>query len=72
MIFIIKKFYLKGIEGLPLKYLAMLLVAAVVLVAVAQITLNFQNTATLGTHTANETVKGVLNESLSLVLNRSG
>ncbi|MBI4015693.1 MAG: hypothetical protein HY362_03165 [Candidatus Aenigmarchaeota archaeon] len=67
-----KVFRLKGIEGLPLKYLAMLLVAAVVLVAVAQITLNLQNTATLGTHTVNETVKGVLNESLSLVMNRSG
>ncbi len=60
----------KGIEGLPLKYLSMLLVAAVVLVAVVTITTNFTSIATNETKSVMGMLTDFLNTNIANILKR--
>ena len=59
---------LKGIEGLPLKYIAMLIVAAVILGAFISITLTLSNTTLAGVLQTNQTLNEILNKSVGNVV----
>ncbi|MBU5557725.1 MAG: hypothetical protein QW751_01075 [Candidatus Aenigmatarchaeota archaeon] len=59
---------MKGIEGLPLRYILLLLIAAVVLVAVLSITGMLTTSATSATQTANSSLLDVLSKSIGNVL----
>ncbi len=54
---------MKGVEGLPLKYIAIVLVAAIVIAAVYSIVTNFTSSAQQNTERFNKTASGALNVS---------
>jgi hypothetical protein len=62
---------MKGIEGLPLKYIIMLLVATLIIAALLQVTDMFSATAMAGTEQANQTLSTILEKSLGNVLENS-
>lgn len=62
----IKKF--KGIEGLPLKYIAMLIVAGIVFAAFIEITLILSTTSLSGISQTNQTLNEILNKSIGNVI----
>jgi len=62
----------KGVEGLPLKYIVMILAAAIIIAVLLQITGILSSTATTGTEQANQTLNTILEKSLGNVLERSG
>jgi hypothetical protein len=62
---------MKGVEGLPLKYIIMLLVAVIIIATLIHVTNMFSATAIAGTEQANQTLNTVLEESLGNVLKNS-
>lgn len=52
---------MKGVEGLPLKYIAIVLVAAIVIAAVYSIVSNFTSTASTNAQKFQNTSTGVFN-----------
>lgn len=58
----------KGVEGLALKYVAMLLVAVLVVAAFVQITGMISSLGTTGTITANQTLQTILDQALGNVI----
>jgi hypothetical protein len=61
----------KGVEGLPLKYIAIILMAVMIFGAVIAIAGNLSATATQATHQTNQTLNAVLNKSLGNMINRT-
>lgn len=59
---------MKGLEGLALKYIAMLLVAVLVVAAFVQVTGMISALGTEGTITANQTLQTILDQSLGNVI----
>lgn len=55
-------------EGMPLKYIAMLVIAAIILAAMVNITGMLTATTVSGIQTANGTLNEVLHNSMSSVL----
>jgi len=58
----------KGIEGMALKYIAMMLIAALVVAAFVQVTGMMVSLGTNGTVVANQTLQTVLDQSLGNVI----
>jgi len=56
---------MKGVEGLPLKYIAIVLVAAIVIAAVYSIVTNFTSTASTNAQRFQNTSTGVLDAASS-------
>lgn len=59
---------MKGVEELPLKYIAMLIVAALIVGAVIYSTNILASTSMKGTISANNSLHALLNSSLSRIL----
>ncbi len=59
---------MKGVEELPLKYLAMILAAALIVGAVIYATNILASTATEGTLSANSSLQALLNSSIARIL----
>ena len=59
---------LKGIEGLSLKYIVMLIIGALILAAFLQITNVIGNTGLSGVSQANQTLTTILNKSIGNVI----
>ncbi len=59
---------LKGIEGLPLKYIVMILMGAIVIAVFLEITLLIGSAGLQGVSQANQTLTTVLNKSIGNVL----
>jgi hypothetical protein len=62
---------MKGIEGLPLKYVAMIIIALIMVGALLQITGILTTSVSNATETANKTLHTVLDKSMGDVINRS-
>jgi hypothetical protein len=60
---------LKGLEGMPLKYIAMLIVAAIIMVAFMNIVNMVMTMSINATQTANGTLMAVLDQSIGNTLN---
>jgi CDP-diglyceride synthetase len=58
----------KGIEGLPFKYMLTLIVAMIIIAAMFLVLNQFSSTALALTHSANSTLHDVLNSSLGRAL----
>ena len=59
---------LKGIEGLPFKYILTLIVAAIIIAAFFVVLDQFSTTALVMTHGADSAARDILNNSLSRAL----
>ena len=59
---------MKGIEGLPFKYMLTLIVAVIIMAAFFVVMNQFSSTALALTHSANSTLHDVLNTSLGRAL----
>jgi len=59
---------MKGIEGLPFKFILTLMVAAIVIAAMFMVLNNFSSTALAMTNTVDSSLHDVLNTSLSRAL----
>ncbi|MEM5814293.1 MAG: hypothetical protein QXD77_00560 [Candidatus Aenigmatarchaeota archaeon] len=59
---------MKGIEGLPFKYILTLFVAVIIVTALFVVLNQFSTTALAMTHSANSTVHDILSNSLSRAL----
>jgi len=59
---------LKGIEGMPFKYILTLLVAVIIVTALFVVLNQFSTTALAMTHSANSTLNDILSNSLSRAL----
>ena len=55
-------------EGMPLKYIAMMIIAAIILAAMVNITGMLTSTSISGVQTANQTLTEVLHHSMGTVL----
>ncbi len=63
---------LKGLEGMPFKYIITIIVAALVLGAMFLIISNFSATTMQNINTTNRTLVEALNTSLGAALNSTG
>jgi hypothetical protein len=55
---------MKGIEGLPLKYVVMILAASVIIVSVLYITNVFTGMVIIGTEQTNQTLNTILDQAI--------
>ena len=60
---------MKGIEGLPLKYIVMILTASVIIASMLYITDIFTGMVIIGTEQTNQTLNVILDQSIGNFLN---
>ena len=59
---------MKGIEGMPLKYIVMLIIGAIIIAAFVEISTIIGNTGLQGVSQANQTLTTILNKSIGNVI----